>query len=454
MNLDRSAGLREGIERALRDAIRDGLLGLGTALPSSRALAHDLGVARGTVSSAYSQLSAEGYLNIRQGAPVRVRWQARPSGEAASMRVPHVQYRWDLRPGRPDSSSFPRLAWAKAVRVVLVSEPDQAFGYGDPCGSPKLRQVLADYLGRVRGVETSAGHLITCSGFTQALTLICRVLQPSGNPRLAVEDPSAPRYRRLAEAHGVDVVPVPCDRDGLQVDFLARSGAAAALVTPAHQYPTGVRMSADRRAEIVEWARRRDALVIEDDYDGEFQYDREPAGALQRLDPERVIYAGTASKALAPGLRLGWIAVPRHMYATVAAARADIDRGADIVTQLALAEFILSGAYDRHVRKMRNIYQWRRRELQTVMMQVRDDLRLAGAAAGLQALLYLPPGLTERHVKSYAERASIGVHCQSTYWHHCPDSCRQAILIGYGTPADHAYRPSLDALAGLLTQLT
>jgi GntR family transcriptional regulator / MocR family aminotransferase len=455
LGLDRTRGLRNSIEHSLREAVRDGRLALGAVLPSSRSLARDLGVARGTVSAAYGQLAAEGYLDLRQGAPVRVRWLPRHRPAPADPPAPDVHPRWDFRPGRPESASFPRHPWARAHRQVLTHAPDEIFGYGDARGSAELRGALADYLGRARGVDTDPARLLICNGFTQALTLICLTLRAAGATTLAVEDPGARRYWRLAETAGLTVVPVPCDQDGLRTDHLPQSGAQAVLVTPAHQYPLGVTMSAARRTALVEWARRREALIIEDDYDGEFRYDRPPAGALQPLDPEHVIYAGSASKTLAPGLRLGWISPPAAIGEALRTAKEHLDRGTSILEQLTFAELIASGAFDRHVRRMRASYRRRRDELAQALAASRPDLRLAGISAGLHAVIYLPErGPSEHQVQTRAARLSIGLHNLASYWHDPPEPCPQAIIIGYATPASHAYHPALSALTGLLTQDT
>jgi GntR family transcriptional regulator/MocR family aminotransferase len=451
VGLDRAGGPRENIERSVRAAIRDGRLTLGAVLPSSRSLARDLGVARGTVSAAYAQLAAEGYLDLRQGAAPRVRWVSRREPPPTPSPAPGPPQRWDLRPGWPSAASFPRHAWARAQRQVLGRAPDEVFGYGDPRGHPELRRALADYLGRARGVDTSPERLLICNGFTQALTLICLTLRASGAAVLAVEDPSAPRYRRLAETAGLTVVPVPCDDNGLRTDYLARSGAPAVLVTPAHQYPLGVTMSASRRTALVEWARRCKALIIEDDYDGEFRYDRQPIGALQHLDPEHVVYAGTASKTLAPGLRLGWLSPPAGIGEALSTAKEYLDRGTSALEQLTFAGLIASGEFDRHIRHMRGIYRRRRDELVDTLARAHPGLRLAGISAGLHAMAYLPEhGPSERQVRSRAAQLSLALHTLSGYWHTPAQPAPQAIIIGYATPADHAYRPALAALARLL----
>lgn len=451
LELDRAFSLREGIERSVRQAIRDGRLTLGALLPSSRSLAGDLGVARGTVSAAYAQLAAEGYLDLRQGAAPRVRWVSPRQPEPVPSPAPELRPRWDLRPGRPDAASFPRHAWSRANRQVLVRAPDEIFGYGDPRGTMELRRALADYLGRARGVDTHPERLLICNGFTQGLTLICSALRASGATTLAVEDPSAPRYRGLAETAGLTVIPVPCDQDGLRTDCLSLTGARAVLVTPAHQYPLGVIMSPARRTAMVEWARRCRAVIIEDDYDGEFRYDRQPVGALQHLDPEHVIYVGTASKTLAPGLRLGWLNPPAGMTEALCSAKEHLDRGTSTLEQLTFAELIASGTFDRHIRRMRGIYRRRRDELVHALTRTHPGLQLTGISAGLHALAYLPEhGPSERQVRSRAARHSLALRTLSSFWHQPPQPAPQAIIIGYATPASHAYGPALAALTRLL----
>jgi GntR family transcriptional regulator/MocR family aminotransferase len=375
-----------------------------------------------------------------------------PRRPPLSLPVPAPTRRqWDLRPGRPDHASFPRSVWARAHQQALARVPDEIFGYGDSCGSGDLRRALAEYLSRARGVDTSPAQLLICNGFTHALTLICHSLRVGGATALAVEDPGVPRYRQLVEPLGLRLVPIPCDDAGLRTDLLTRAGADAVLVTPAHQYPLGVTMSAERRTALIEWARLHDSLIIEDDYDGEFRYDRQPAGALQQLDPGRVIYAGTASKTLAPGLRLGWLSVPESLGGAIGLAAQSFYRGTGILEQITLAELITSGAFDRHIRRMRAHYRRRRDELAQALTDNLPHLRLAGISAGLHALVYLPEqGPTEEQIQSRASRLSLAIHTLGAHWHNPPETSPPAIIIGYATPASHAYRPALEALTRLL----
>ncbi len=450
LDLDRTGGLRQSIESSLREAMRAGLPP-GSVIPSSRSLARDLGVARGTVSAAYSQLAAEGYLALRPGAAARVSFVPRQLPPPAPVAAADAR-RWDFRPGRPESASFPRQAWARAIRRVLTSAPDEVFGYGDVGGNAGLRRALADYLGRARGVDTDPHRLLICNGFSQAMMLIGQALADTGGTTVAVEDPSAPRYRDLIRSLGLKLVAVPCDHDGLRTDCLEAVNPDAVLVTPAHQYPLGVTMSAARRSCLVDWARRRSGLIIEDDFDGEFRYDRQPVGALQQLDPDRVCYVGTASKTLAPALRLGWISAPPPISAAIMSVKEQFDRGTSILDQLTLAELITSGAFDQHVRRMRASYRRRRDELAQALAGQGSGLRLAGISAGLHALVYLPEsGPAEQELQARATRQSIALHTLGPCWHDPPQPPPQAVIVGYAAPASHAYRPALRALTELLT---
>src|SRR5215831_1356037 len=350
--------VRAGLESALRDAVRDGRLRPGTRLPSSRALAADLGVARNTVAEVYSQLVAEGWLTAQTGAGTTVAPRRAPApGAAVSARPAEPVPRYDLRAGVPDLSAFPRRAWLATARKVLAAAPDQLLGYPDPRGLPPLRTALADYLARARGVTADPAHIVICAGFAHGLAVVCRALRSAGAGTLAVEAYGHQAHRDIAATQGLRLRPVPVDRMGAVIGEVPRSGGAdAMLLTPAHQFPLGVTLHPRRRREAADW----DGVVIEDDYDGEFRYDRQPVGALQTLAPDRVIYAGTASKSLAPGLRLGWLVVPPRLLDAVTAELAAGPSGLD---QLTLAEFITSGGYDRQIRRARLAYRRRRDRL-------------------------------------------------------------------------------------------
>ncbi|MER6692788.1 PLP-dependent aminotransferase family protein [Streptomyces minutiscleroticus] len=440
-------GLRRGLTDALREAVRGGRLAPGTRLPSSRALAADLGIARNTVADAYADLVAEGWLTARQGSGTRVaeRAPAAPAGRPAPRPRPAAGPAYDLTPGSPDLAAFPRAEWLRAARRALTAAPHDALGYGDPRGRIELRTALAGYLARARGVRADPGRIVVCSGFSHGLSLLGTVLRRRGVRAVSVESYGLDVHWNLLAAAGLRTDPLAFDGLGTRVDAL--SGVRALLVTPGHQFPMGVPLHPDRRAALVDWARRTGGLVLEDDYDGEFRYDRQPVGALQGLDPERVVYLGTASKSLAPGLRLGWMVLPEALVAEVAEAKG-VTGG--VLDQLTLAEFLDSGAYDRQVRAARLRYRRRRDQLVAALAERAPSVRATGIAAGLHAVLELPPG-TEPSVVRAAAWQGLAVHGLSRFRHERSAApVRDALVVGYGTPPDHAWTGTLDALCRAL----
>ncbi|HEY2270484.1 MAG TPA: PLP-dependent aminotransferase family protein, partial [Streptosporangiaceae bacterium] len=410
VRLDRSGRqpLRAQLEASLREAIRGGRLRAGERLPSSRELARELGVSRGMVQDCYGQLLAEGYLTSQTGSATRV---ADISGQAAAQPSPAPPGRLrpeppliaDFRPGVPDLSSFPRADWAWAVRQACAHAADADLGYGDPHGSPVLRDVLAGYLRRVRAAAASPAQMIISTGFAQGINLALRALARQGDVTcVAFEDPGygsaqADETVRAVLATGLRVTYVPVDEHGLVVGELVASGAQVVVATPAHQSPTGVVLSPARRHALTGWA-RQGGYVIEDDYDSEFRYDKEPVGALQGLAPDQVFLLGTASKSLAPAVRLGWVHAPASLAPAVAAEKEMSDRGSCTLDQLALATLLTTGRYDRHLRRMRTVYAARRTALTDAFARHAPRVQLTGLAAGFHAVAPLPPGADETAV--------------------------------------------------------
>jgi GntR family transcriptional regulator / MocR family aminotransferase len=446
--------VRAGLEAALRDAVQAGRLAAGARLPSSRALAADLGIARNTVAEAYGQLVAEGWLTSRQGSGTRVADAAPAVAAAARTSRPQPpspeprRFRFDLRAGSPDLSAFPRSAWLAAARRALNAAPARALGYGDPRGRPELRAALAGYLARARGVRTAPDRIVVCTGFTQGLALLCQVLRERGATTVAVEEYGQPGTLAVLAASALAPVMLPVDGSGAVLD--AAGHAQAALLTPAHQFPLGPVLSPVRRAQAARWAAATGGLVIEDDYDGEFRYDRQPVGAMQALAPEQVVYAGTASKTLAPGLRLGWLALPDHLIGDVVAAKTRADAHTGSFEQLTLAELITSGGYDRHIRRTRLAYRRRRNWLLTTLADRAPQVRLTGVAAGLHAVAELPDGLAEDEVIGRAARRNLVVHGLGGFalGRHTRGP---ALVIGYATPPGHAYTAAIARLCAAIT---
>jgi len=443
--------LHRQIETSIREAIRAGRLVRGSSLPPTRMLAADLGVSRGVVVEAYQQLTAEGYLSSRAGGYTQV--AAGPAPAAASLRpASEPKPAIDLSYGRADVSSFPRAAWLRAIRGALADAPNEVFGYLTGRGVPQLRTALAGYLNRVRGTVADPDQMVICTGYAQGVTLLIDVLAAAGAKRLALEDPSS-RDDALpaARAAGLEVVGIPVDRDGIRVDLLRDSEADAVILTPSHQWPTGSVLSARNRAAVIRWATERGAVVIEDDYDAEYRYDRTPVGALQGLAPDHVVYAGSASKTLAPGIRLGWFVLPRHLTEPMAAAKIAADRGSPALEQVALADFVTRGEFDRHLRRMRPIYRRRRDALLAALARDLPWLEPVGVSAGLHLVTWLPPHLDEAAVVGAARRAGVGLDAVGPYRITNPGP--GGLIFGYATVSERAIAEGVARLAQVIGEL-
>jgi GntR family transcriptional regulator/MocR family aminotransferase len=454
IELDRSAELplHEQLERSLRENIRRGRLPAGSRLPSTRGLAAELGVSRGVVTEAYGQLDAEGYLDTRRGAAARVARAVRAAVPRAPARSLMPAYPYHFHPGLPDLAGFPRDRWLRSLRAAWRESPLGAVGYGDPRGVPRLREALADYLGRVRGAAADPEHMLMCTGFMQGFSLLCRWLHTQGIGAIAVEDPGWHVHRLIAEQAGLQTIPVPVDDRGLRVQALADTGAAAVLVTPAHQFPTGSVLSRERRAALIEWAEDGERLIVEDDFDAEYRYDRVAIGALQGLAPERVLYIGSASKRLAPGMRLGWMLLPSWLAWQLISAKAVEDGGSEVVGQLALCDFIERGELDRHVRRMRLRYGRRRDVLLQALARWLPQGHPSGAGAGLYELVTLPGEVSESALLAAAGARGVGMEglALHRYAHDGP----AGVLLGYGNLSEPAIEQGVRLIAEALAEVS
>jgi GntR family transcriptional regulator / MocR family aminotransferase len=424
----RRGRMRCGLREAFRVAIQDGRLAAGTRLPASRRLAADLGVSRGVVTDAYEQLAAEGYLEvIERSAPV----VAAVVATAPALREPPpLSWRFDFDAVSPDVSLFPRRAWARAVERALRSAPDAALDYADHRGRPELRVALTAYLARVRGVRIDAGRIVITQGFTQALDLLCRVLAGRGAATVAMETPSHSGLSKTVKGSGLELVGCPVDARGLRTDELADLHADAVVVAPAHQFPTGAVLVPDRRTALIDWAAACGGLIVEDDYDAEFRYDRPAVGAVQGLQPGSVAHVGTASKTLAPGVRLGWISAPADLVDELCEQKSSADSGSPAVDQLAFADLLSSGEYERHIVRARRAYRRRRDLLVRALRSQLPGLDIRGAAAGMQLLLMLPDAAEDVAIANAARARGIGVSALSPL--HLTAASQRGLLLGYG----------------------
>jgi GntR family transcriptional regulator / MocR family aminotransferase len=457
IRIDREASepLRAQLEGELRAAIRAGRLKGGAPLPSTRALAADLGLSRGIVVDAYEQLLAEGYLIARQGSATTVA-EGRIAAQRVSVpRVPKaatppaaVSVRYDFRPAVPDTTTFPRRSWHRSLRKVLAGSASVSMGYPDPRGTNAARAALSAYINRSRGTAAHPDRMVICNGFTQGFRLTCTVLRCLGIEAIATEDPSHEEQREAVRDAGLKCITIAVDEQGIIVERLEKTEARAVLVTPAHQYPTGAVLAPQRRTALLDWAVRKQAYIIEDDYDAEFRYDREPIGALHGVAPDRVIYIGSASKTLAPALRLGWLVAPTNLIDEFAKAKKREDRGSASLEQLAFADFIERGELDRHLRRMRRLYRRRRESLLKALRNHMPERRVFGIAAGLHLMLELPADADEDDIVARARDLSVNVTGTKEY--RARAKLPPSLILGYGFLRDSAVAEGVKRLAAVV----
>jgi GntR family transcriptional regulator/MocR family aminotransferase len=442
-----SRGARDMLLTSLRDAVRSGRLAAGTMLPPSRSLAIDLGLARNTVAEAYADLVAEGWLASRQGAGT---WVVGNAGTAvpARARGVRVEPSHNLMPGSPDVAEFPRNEWVAATRRAVLNAPTAALRMGDPRGRPELREAVAEYLTRARGVRTSADAIVICAGARHGIEILARVFR--GDRPIAVEAYGLFIFRHAISAQGMTTAPIGVDEHGARVDELDTLDVPAVLLTPAHHSPLGVSLHPARRTAVIDWAQRTGGYIIDDDYDGEFRYDRQPIGALQALNPDRVAYLGSASKSLSPVLRIGWMVLPSDLVDAVVESGGGDQYYVNAIDQLTMADFIRTGNYDKHIRRMRIRYRRRRDTLVDALGSF--DIGIGGLNAGLSMLLTLPDG-AEHEVLQRAGEAGVSLQGLSIMRHPLAGAevpRTDGIIIGFGTPAEHGFAAAVDALCRVL----
>jgi GntR family transcriptional regulator/MocR family aminotransferase len=407
------SGRTEWLTATVREAVADGVLPVGSALPATRALSVQLGVSRGVVVEAYRRLADEGLVAGDRGGGTRVVATAAPAPPGpVPAAAPRAEI--DLRPGLPDLSAFPRAAWLRAERAVLADLPAGALGYGDPRGTPQLRAELAAWLARSRGLRVTPHDVLVVNGVAQGLSLLAQVLHARGERRIAFEEPGSAGTRDQMVRRGLEIVPVPVDDDGVDVAALVATGVGTALVTPAHQFPTGTVLSAPRRRALVAWA-RDGGLVVEDDYDAEHRYDRPPVAAVQAQAPDRVVHVGSVSKTLAPALRLGWAVAPEHLRDELVDAKQWSDISTPGLGQLVFAELLSTGGFDRHLRTVRVRQRGRRDAMLAALAEHVPVAAVHGVAAGLHLMVTLPGDADDRELAERALEAGVDVHALSRH---------------------------------------
>src|SRR3984957_1502185 len=447
LDLAGTGPLHARLAGALRSAIRDRWLRPDSVLPPSRALAAELGCSRWVVTQAYAELVTAGYLETRTGSGtwvrplpgedgVRAGTATRQASRAASI---------DMAPGLPDLRLFPVARWAGPTRPAPVGLSTADLGYRDPAGHPVLREALAEYLARVRGAALAPGDLTVCGSATDGIARICRALAREGTTAVAVEDPGWQRVREVAAAAGLTVVPVPVDEQGLRAELLAGlRDVGAVILTPAHQFPSGAVLSPGRRHELLDWARRSGALLVEDDYDAEFRYDRRAVATLQGAAPWAVTLVGSVSKTLSPAVGIGWMVSPPRLTPMLREAAPP-----PVLDQLAFASFLRAGSYDRHLRAARKRYRDRRDAVAREMARRLPQAKVSGIPAGLHLVVGFGQDIDCDAVRRHAGTLGVRVVSLARY------QARQGepgLVIGYGNLADHEVVTAVESLAAAVAR--
>ncbi len=444
--IDPRRPLRAQLEKQLRDGILRGRLKAGVRLPPSRLLAAELGLSRGVVVEAYAQLTTEGYLVTFGSGGTRVATPITQPLSTRRHRPRKMRRRFDLRAGLPDPALFPRRAWSAASATALRELPDAALLYGPAPGQRQLREALTAYLGRTRAIVADAEETFITCGASHGLVLLWNALRQLGVRRVAHEDPVWHRIPATIAHAGLQPTPVRVDGRGLSVADLYTSDAQAVVVSPAHQYPTGVLMHPMRRLELIKWARETGGLIVEDDYDAEYRFGSKPIAPLRSIARGRVAYVGTLSKVLAPSLRLGWVLVPSRLAEAVTAEHSVSYAQPSVLDQTAFATLVERGELDRHLRKTRTTYQTRRATLLASLATAMPSLRISGGAAGLHLLLWLPRDVSEETVVAQAAQREVAVDGLHTACSVSRD-LGPALVLGYGGITEAAIPEAISRLA-------
>lgn len=438
------------LKEAIKTAIRTGRLQNGSRLPASRVLAEEMRCSRAVIVSAYTQLVAEGFVETRQGSGTVVVGAIAPvTTPGAADRQP--SFRYNFSPGVSDLSLFPRSHWHRAVQHVMTTVAAPELHYSDPTGSRSFRTAITERLARTRGVMTTPDNLHACAGTVQAVSLMGRLLADEGHTSIGVEDPSWPRIRSPLSSTGLNLVPLRVDNDGLVVAELERHPEVRAmLITPAHQFPTGVIMSPQRRTELIAWADQNDAIIIEDDYDAEFNFGPQACGAVQPLAPSRVVHLGTTSKILSPALRLGWMAVPEHLTKRLANIRPEFDLGVSTIDQLAMVHLVETGLLDHHLQTTRRRYRQRRDILADAVHRHLPNAQVTGAPAGLHLVVHLANDVDEDALVREADARSVRILSLRSFFLRPPATIKPGVVLGYASLTERDIQAGIELLGDAL----
>jgi len=447
------------LAEAIRTAVRDGRVPLGAALPPSRTLASDLGVSRWTVTQAYGQLITEGYLSGKTGSATRVSWSPEPDERRAPKPGPVApvdasrqrrSIRYDLSQCAPDYRAFPRRKWVESIRIAAETASYDRLGYAEPGGEPRLRDVLATHLDRRRGTHIDPALMSLFTGARHSMAAICRALVEDGHRLIAMEDPGSSGMHDAARATGLELVGLSVDDDGVRVEELEtrHPDVRAVCVGPAHHAVTGALLSPARRTALLEWAHRVDGLIIEDDYDSEFSYNGPALPAIQGSDPYRVAVLGSMSRTMTASVNLGWIVVPRR-YLSAVRAGAEASVAAPALNQAALAHFLESGEYDRHLRSLRQRFRARRDLLIAALAERLPECRISGQHAGVHFMVALPPGAVGSEIIAAAEKRGMAL-CDVTPARLNRTADEGRLQIGYADLPDRLVTEAVDVLVELI----
>ncbi|SFW40898.1 PLP-dependent aminotransferase family protein [Nitrosovibrio sp. Nv17] len=475
--------LQGQIFEQLRHLILGGKLKPGTPIPASRVLAEQLGISRNTVLLVYDRLMAEGYLQARKAIGTYVNLELPETSLAATRRIatavpaqgeairqPDIPFigqkqtrgntrhlDFDFFPDRTDLDLFPQKIWRRFINRTFASSSTHFTECGDPGGLLQLREVVADHLGVARGISVTPDQVIITAGSQEGLNLASRLLIKDGT-LVATENPCYEGAALLFQSYYAKLAPVPVDESGLDVEQLPKEGVTLLYLTPSHQYPLGFTLPIERRLKLLDWAQRCGAYIIEDDYDSDFRYRGSPLTALMGLDDYGcVMYLGTFSKSMGAGLRLGYLVVPKTLIHATRSAKALLNNGHSWLDQITMAEFIRSGAYGNHLRRMRHVYCKRRDALIEALRQHFGAVELSGVESGLHLAWHLPEGYPSApELQELALQHGVGVYAigaGTAYDYGQSRYSARTLILGFASLNEYQIRAGIRRIADVFASI-